>query len=127
MGTSKSLPIYVKECSNYRGISILNTAYKILSVILFERLKPYLSSIIGPYQCGFRPGKSTVDQMFTLRILEKTHDTHYLFIDFKQAYDSIRRDKILSAMYVLGIPAKLVNMCRLTLVDTKSLVKVDCE
>ena len=39
----------VKECSNYRGISILNTAYKILSIILCGRLKPYLSSIIGPY------------------------------------------------------------------------------
>ena len=55
----------VKECSNYRGISILNTAYKILSIILCERLKPYMSSIIGPYQCGFRPEKSMVDQMFT--------------------------------------------------------------
>ena len=112
-------------------ICILNTAYKILSIILCERLKPYLSSIIRPYQCGFRPGKSTVDQMFTLRqILEKTHefnvDTHHLFIDFKQAYDSIR-DKLLSAMYALGIPAKLVNMCRLTLRDTKSLAKVDGE
>ena len=30
-------------------------------------------------------------------------------------------------MYVLCIPAKLVNMCRLTLADTKSLVKVDGE
>ena len=28
-------------------------------------------------------------------------------------------------MYALGILAKLVNMCRLTLADTKSLVKVD--
>ena len=85
----------VKECSNYRGISILSTAYKILSIILCKHLKPYLSSIIGPYQCDFRPGKSTVDQMFTLRQnLEKTHefniDTHHLLIDFKQAYDSIR-------------------------------------
>ena len=30
-------------------------------------------------------------------------------------------------MYVLGTPAKLVNICRLTLADTKSLVKVDGE
>ena len=70
--------------------------------------------------------------MFTLRqILEKTHefniDTQHLFIDLKQAYDSIRRDRFISAMYALGIPAKLVNMCRLTLADTKSLVKVDGE
>ena len=70
--------------------------------------------------------------MFTLRqILEKTYkfniDTHHLFIDFKQAYDSIRRDKLLSAMYVLGLPAKLVNMCRLTLADTKTLFIVDGE
>ena len=67
--------------------------------------------------------------MFTLRqILEKTHefniDTHRLFIYFKQANDSKRRDRLISAMYALGIPAKFVNMCRLTLTDTKSLVKV---
>lgn len=65
--------------------------------------------------------------MFTLRqILEKTHefnvDTHHLFVDFKQAYDSISRDKLLTAMYTLGIPAKLVNMCRVTLNQTRSLV-----
>jgi sorting nexin-29 len=60
------------ECGNYRGITLLNTAYKIFSNILFERLEPYVNTILGNYQCGFRKGKSTVHQIFSLRqILEK--------------------------------------------------------
>jgi len=42
------------ECSNYRGVSLLNTAYKILSNILFARVSPFAEKIIGNYQCGFR-------------------------------------------------------------------------
>lgn len=126
-------PIYKKgdkkDCKNYRGISVLNTTYKILSFILCERLKPYLNDIIGEYQCGFRPGKSTTDQIFTLRqILEKTHefriDTHHLFIDFKQAYDSIVRDELYSAMRELGIPERLILLCQMTLADTRSAVRI---
>ena len=50
-------------------------------------------------------------------------DTNKFFVDCNQAYDSKCRDKLLTAMYVLGIPAKLVNMCRFTLAGTKSLVE----
>lgn len=117
-----------QDCSNYRGISLLNNAYKILSSILCERLKPYMASNIGSYQCGFRPGKSTTDQMFTLRrLLERTLefqiDTHHLFIDFKKAYDSIQRDKLFSAMSEFGIPAKLISLCRMTLNNIKCAIK----
>lgn len=59
-------------CSNYRDISLITSAYKVLSNILLSSLLPYSEKEIGKYECGFRKGRSTVDQIFTLRmILEK--------------------------------------------------------
>jgi hypothetical protein len=42
-------------------------AYKVLAVVLYGRLKPYANQIIGQYQCGFREGVSTINQIQTLR------------------------------------------------------------
>ena len=51
------VPAYKKgdktDCSNYRGISLLPTTYKILSNILLSRLTPYAEDIIEDHQCGF--------------------------------------------------------------------------
>lgn len=52
-------------CANYCGISLLNFAYKVLSTVLCKR--PIVNKLIGPDQCGFRPGNSTLDQIFTIR------------------------------------------------------------
>jgi hypothetical protein len=70
------VPVYEKgdktDCNNYRGISLLSTAYKILSNIVLARLTSYVNEIIGDHQCGFRHNRSTVDQIFYIRqILEK--------------------------------------------------------
>jgi sorting nexin-29 len=64
--------------------------------MLFQRLQPYTEKLVGNYQCGFRSGKSTSDQLHTMRhISEKMGEyvvnTFYLFVDFKAAYDSIDR------------------------------------
>jgi hypothetical protein len=94
------VPIHKKgdrtDCNNYRGISLLSTAYKILSNIFLARLTPYVNEITGNHQCGFRRNRSTMDQIFYIRqILEKKWEyngtVHQLFIDFKNAYDSIKR------------------------------------
>jgi len=51
------LPMYKKgvktDCSNYRGISLLPTMYKILSNILLSKLTAYVEEIIGDHPCGF--------------------------------------------------------------------------
>ena len=50
-------------------------------------------------QCGFRPGHSTTDQIFTLKqIFEKSweygKDLFACFVDLEKAYDRVSRDKL---------------------------------
>jgi hypothetical protein len=50
------------DCSNYRGISLLSTSYKILSNILFARITPYADEIIGDHQHKFQCNRSMTDK-----------------------------------------------------------------
>lgn len=90
-------------CENYRSISLLSTAYKALTAIIKDKLENYAENIIGEYQAGFRPGKSTTDQLFTVRQVYESFwefgiDVYQLFVDFKQAYDCIDRNKMYTIM-----------------------------
>ncbi|KAL4092204.1 hypothetical protein QTP88_026743 [Uroleucon formosanum] len=64
-------PIYkngdAQDYNNYRGISLLNVTYKILSNCILSSIKGRAEEIIGNYQGGFRIRKSTIDQIFILR------------------------------------------------------------
>jgi len=122
----------IMECSNYRGVSLLNTAYKILSNILFARISPFAKNIIGNYQCGFRKNGSTANQIFTLRqILEKTKEfgieTRHLFIDFKSAYDTIKRGQLYNAVSEFNIPNKLIRLTQMTMENTQSQVRIQSD
>ena len=71
------VPIYKKgdktNCSNYRGISLLPTMYKMLSNILLSSLTPHAEEIIGDHQCEFQSSRSATDHSaFCIRqMLEK--------------------------------------------------------
>lgn len=115
-------------CENYRGISLLNVAYKIVSTLIQKRLADASKKIIGKYQCGFVAGKSTIDAIHTVKqIIDKSNqyntDMELLFIDFKQAFDSIKRCKLITALKELGVPAKLRKLIQMTLKTTRLTIK----
>jgi len=118
------VPIYTKgdktDCSNYRGISLMPTTYKILSNILLSRLTPYAEEIIGNHQCGFRCNRSTTDHIFCIcHILEKKWElseaVHQLLIDFNAAYNSVRREVLYNILTEFGIHVKLVRLIKMCL------------
>ena len=53
--------------TNYRGISLLPIAAKIYNKLILNRLRPNIEPIFCKNQNGFRPGRSTLEQILTLR------------------------------------------------------------
>ena len=47
---------------------------------------------------------------------------HQLFIDFKQAYDSVRREVLYNILIEFGVPQKLLRLIKLCLTETYSRV-----
>ena len=82
------------ECGNYRGISLVAHAGKVLLKIVATRLSAYCEArnLLPEEQCGFRPHRSTTDMMFAVRRLQelgrKARAPLFLcFIDLQKAYD----------------------------------------
>jgi len=98
-------PIYKKRdreiCSNFRLITLLNIAYKIFTILLNNRLSKIVESKLCEAQVGFRPNRSTLDNIFIIcQIFEKCHiyniDLHNIFVDYPQAFDSVNRNKAIA-------------------------------
>jgi hypothetical protein len=75
---------------------------------------------------GFR----TTDHIFCVcQILEKKWEykqaVHQLFVDFKKAYDSVRREVLYNILTEFGVPLKLVRLIKMCLNEAYSRVRVD--
>jgi hypothetical protein len=49
---------------------------------------------------------------------------HQLFIDFKKAYDSLRREVLYNTLLVCGIPKKLIRLIKMCLNETYNKVHI---
>jgi hypothetical protein len=118
-----------KRCSNYRGISLLPIAGKLLSGIILKRLSAHLDSLTPDTQAGFRAGRSTMDNIFILRqVLERRReynlDTIVAFLDYSAAFDSVDQASLWSMLKASGIPIFFINMIRGMYEDSVCRVRV---
>ncbi|KAJ4445522.1 hypothetical protein ANN_12202 [Periplaneta americana] len=92
------------------GSALYNEIYKLVLAIWEKEIVPeqWKESIIVPI---FKKG-------------DKTNCVHQLFIDFKKAYDSVKREILYDILIEFGIPKKLVRLTKMCLSETYSRVRI---
>ena len=107
----------MKECSNYRTIALIPHVCKTMLNILQERLRGAVEKHLSEEQGGFRPDRSTVQQILTIRliaenVLESGQKLYHCFVDFKKAFDSVWHDGLWASLEALGVQKKLVRVIK---------------
>ena len=104
------------ECGNYRGISLVAHAGKILLKIIPRRLSEYCEcvGILPEEQSGFRPNRPTTDMMFVVSRLQelarkKRIPLYACFIDLTKAYDSVDRTLLWTVFACFGVPQNMIS------------------
>jgi hypothetical protein len=110
--------------SSYRPIALTSAIVKVQEKMLLARLKWYLekNNNLAPEQAGFRENRSTSQQIFRFtqekkETLNMQESVLAVFIDFKGAYDTIWREKLINKLKSTGVRGKMLNWLRRFLVQ----------
>lgn len=132
-GESILIPLYKKGdkslCSNYRAIALTNIPGKVYAKVLLNRALEIAGDKVMEEQCGFRGGRSVIDQTFTLQqIIEKRSEfamkTFACFVDIKKAYDSLDRELLWKILSEYGISGKLLSAIKSLYDNTTASVRI---
>ena len=132
--TSVIIPIYKKgdkrKCTNYRGIFLIRAPGKVYANCLEKKCREIVEPKLTDAQCGFRPGRSTMDQIFALqRIFEKSweyaKEVNACFVDLEKAYDRNPRDKLWAVPLQHGIDSQLLTAIKSLYMHFKVCVRLN--
>ena len=131
--TAIVIPLFKKgdmsNLKNYRGISLLNTCYKIYAKILAKRLAEHAEEKLSESQNGFRKGRSCTDASYTVKLLmekriEYNLETHMCFIDLEKAYDRVNRKKLFEVLKDEEITYKMRKVINSIYKNTRIRVRI---
>ena len=128
-------PIYksgpTEDPGNYRGLAIGSALAKLYSMILLNRLETFVTehNIISMCQIGFRKLFRTADHIYVLKTIinmkmTKGEKLYAAFIDFRKAYDTVNRDKMLQQLQKIGAGSKFIENIRSIYEKVQYAIKV---
>ena len=98
------------NCEEFRTISLVSHAAKIVLKILTKRIQAKADSIhfLGNDQFGFRRGMGTREAIGSLRVLSERSiqhgkDVYICFVDYEKAFDRVDWIKLMGALRRLGV------------------------
>ena len=107
------------ECGNYRSISLMSYAGKVLLKVVDRRLSAYSEAkgLLPEDQWGFRPDRSTTDIMLVVRRLQEIGRQAgvSIFMCFKyllKAYGTVDRTLLWQVLTRIGVPPQMIAVIR---------------
>ena len=119
------------ECINYRPISLLSVASKVIEHLLCSQLKSHLleHNLQNEHQWGFRLKRSTEDALLYLtekwRKAINSGKVVILLIDFKKAFDSVSHQILLKKLSAFGVSGDFLSYLESYLLDRKQSTTVN--
>ena len=115
-----------RDCNNYRGISIVNSAFKLFDIMILNRIKLWAN--IDACQAGAQTGRGCLEQIFSIRLacdyaIFKKQRLFLLFVDFQKAYDVVPRDKLIDVLKINGCGKFMLRIIQAMYKCTKSVLK----
>ena len=87
-----------KECSNYRTITLISHASKVVLEILQARLQQYMNQELPGGKAGFKKGRGSRNQIASICwIIEKAREFQkniYFCFDYAKAFDCVNYNKL---------------------------------
>ncbi|XP_065570301.1 uncharacterized protein LOC136033482 [Artemia franciscana] len=115
--------------SNYCGITLLSVPGNLFIMALLDRCITFLRSQRRIQQAGFMPGRSTMEQIITMRrlvdkIREFQQKANVAFMDFKTVFDSVDWQSLWLILKTAGLPTKYCSFFERLQERTESYVQV---
>ena len=134
--TAKIIPVFKKgdktSPDNYRPISLLTCASKILEKVVQKQIVCYLRTycILSKEQSGFRVKHSTQSALIKvtdewLRALDNGEYTGCLFVDLQKAFDMVDHQILLQKLESIGIIGTPLSWFRSYLTDRKIVTSIN--
>jgi len=122
----------LKDCNNWRGITLLSVPGKIMASVLLNWIKGAVDDQLRQQQAVFRAGRSCCDQIFALRqITDKvtalSQPLLVNFIDFRKAFDCIHIITVWNILRSYGIPEKVIKVIQSFYNDNRCAVRAEGE
>ena len=135
MEAANVTPVFKKNdpsCpSNYRPISPLSAAGKVLEKIVFKYLLNFFRDhqVITTLQSGFIPGDSTVNQLVDIyntfcKALDECKEVRAVFCDISKAFDRVWHKGLLYKLKSVGVTDSLLHWCSDYLANRKQRVVI---
>lgn len=118
------------RCENYRTISLISHASKILLQIILARLRPFLDRQIPQEQAGFVKGKGAREQILNIRqMIEKSREFQIpmvvCFLDYHKAFDCVNWRHLWNILAEMGTPGHLVILIKNLYESNSARIRLD--